>query len=58
MLGYIGSVEVVMVFDTAFVFVVDLNDKLQEFVIVDKLEQIVHFENACRHERHLHIPAY
>ena len=44
MLRDVTTVQVVVVLDATFVLVVNLNDKLQELVVVDDLQQVVFLE--------------
>ena len=44
MLRDVTTVQVVVVLDATFVLVVNLNDKLQELVVIDDLQQVVFLE--------------
>ena len=46
-LRHIGAMQIVMVVDLSLVPIVDLNHELNEFFIVNALEQIVLFKEAC-----------
>ena len=56
-LGYVGAVQVVVVFDGALVLVVDLDDELKELVLVHDSLQVVLLEQGQGHEWHLHFAA-
>ena len=43
MLSYIRAMQIIMIFDAPFVFIVNLDNKLQKFVVVDDLQQIIQF---------------
>ena len=49
--------QIVVVLNAALVLVVDLDDKREELVVIDDLEQIVELEDRCCHEWHLHVAA-
>ena len=49
--------QIVVVLNAALVLVVDLDDKREELVVIDNLEQIVELEDRCGHEWHLHVAA-
>ena len=57
MLADVTTVQIIVVLDTALVFVVDLYDECEELVIIYDLEQIVLLQERCGHEGHLHVTA-
>ena len=44
-----------MVLNRPLVLVVDLDEKLQEFMVIYRLKEIVLLQQSRCHERHLHI---
>ena len=54
-LCHIRSVQVVVVLHRSLVLVVDLHEKLKEFVVVHRLKQVVLLQQRSCHEGHLHI---
>jgi hypothetical protein len=49
--------EVIVIFDRPLILVVNLADKLQEFVIVNDLQEVIGLKQASGYNWHLHIPA-
>jgi len=57
MLSHIGSMKIIMIFNRPFVFIVNLHNELQEFMIINDLQEIIGLKQRGRHEWHLHVPS-
>lgn len=57
MLSHIGSMKIIMIFNRPFVFIVNLHNELQEFMVVNDLQKIIRLKQCSGHKWHLHVPS-
>ena len=57
-LGNIGSVQVIVVFDTSFILVVYLDNELEKLMMINHLEEVILFQQSGCNKWHLHVPTH